>query len=331
MRILVIRPGALGDVLLTLPALQALQAGWPQAQTDLMGDLPVVEWLPGRSVVRAASAFERADLAALFQSETVPTEALRRFLDQFDVILSYATPPEHIFARNLTGVATGRVLSVDARPRPDVGMHTSDYLQLPLQELGVSASACPPRLWLTALDEQQGAQWWARRGLSDTRILCLHPGSGSLAKNWPAERFAEVAHWAQREPGLQVVLISGPADESAVRGVRRRLDGLGHWVLHRPPLPLLAAILTCCQVYLGNDSGVSHLAAALGVPTVAIFGPTDPGVWAPRGQSVHIVRGSAPCAPCSPGERRECARNRCLEAVSADAVIDVLRSVLSAA
>ena len=85
------------------------------------------------------------------------------------------------------------------------------------------------------------------------------------------------------------------------------------------------------QAYVGNDSGVSHLAAALGVPTVAVFGPTDPNVWAPRGPSVHTVRGSAPCAPCNPRERRACARSRCLEAISTYGVVDVLWNVLSAA
>lgn len=331
MRILVIRPGALGDVLLTLPAIQALQAGFPEAQTDLMGDLPVVEWLPGRSVVRAASGFDRADLATLFHSEALPTEPLRRFLVAFDVILSYATPPQHVFVRNLTSLATGRVLSLDARPRSDLGMHISEYLQQPLQRLNVPVSACPPRIWLTAGDEQKAAQWWAERGLGDRRILCLHPGSGSAAKNWPAVRFAEVARWAQRELGLRVVLISGPADDAALGGVQRCLDRLEHWVLHGLPLPLLAAILMRSRAYVGNDSGVSHLAAALGVPTLAVFGPTDPHVWAPRGSSVHVLCGSAPCAPCSPRERRACARRECLEAVTTHAVTDVLQSIVAAA
>jgi len=95
-------------------------------------------------------------------------------------------------------------------------------------------------------------------------------------------------------------------------------------LLHDLPLPLLAAILSRCRLYVGNDSGVTHLAAAVGVPTVAIFGPTDPDVWAPRGPGVRVVRAATPCAPCAPPQRQACQQRACLEAVSVQAVLDAI-------
>jgi len=124
------------------------------------------------------------------------------------------------------------------------------------------------------------------------------------------------------------LLLSGPADASAVAEVQQALDGQGYILLPDYPLPLLASILAHCQAYLGNDSGVSHLAAAVGTPTVAIVGPTDADVWAPRGASVRIVRGTAPCAPCSAEQRRGCRQRVCLETVSTDAVITMLQSAI---
>jgi len=326
MRILVIRPAALGDVLLTLPALQALSAAYPSATIEVMGNLPVLHWLPGRSVVHAVSSFDRADLAWLFQPEAEPAAALQACLDSFDLILSYATAPEHVFARNLSRLARGRVLSLDARPQ-QVSTHMSRYLQQPLAELGIAPDTGYPALHLTPADQEEAVRWWTEHGLPGATVIAIHPGSGSPAKNWPAARFAALAGHLQHEQGARILLVSGPADEAAVDAMRQCLapsvpqpDPI---LLHDLPLPLLAAILSRCGLYVGNDSGVSHLAAALGVPTVAIFGPTDPAIWAPRGPAVRIVRTPVPCAPCSPSQRQSCPDRLCLDSVFLQQVLDV--------
>jgi ADP-heptose:LPS heptosyltransferase len=339
MRILVIRPGALGDVLLTLPALQTLSAAFPQSSIELMGTLAAVQWLPGRSVVQTVSSFDRADLATLFQPEDPAGASLRQYLDSFDLILSYAAAPEHVFSRNLARSARGRVLVLDARP-PAAHMHMSLYLQQPLRELGIAPAAGCPALHLTPTDRQEAARWREANGLDDAPLAAIHPGSGSPGKDWPAERFAAVAGHLQCERGMRIVLVSGPADEAAVAGVRERLSDSHRAVprsasgsspgrqdpilLHDLPLPLVAAILSSCRLYVGNDSGVSHLAAAMGVPTVAIFGPTDPDIWKPRGPAVRVVRAAAPCAPCTPSQRQTCQERICLEAVSVQEVLDAM-------
>jgi ADP-heptose:LPS heptosyltransferase len=338
MRILVIRPGALGDVLLTLPTLQTLSAAFPQASIELMGNLAVVQWLPGRSVVQAVASFDRADLAALFQPEAKPAASLQEYLGSFDLILSYATAPEHVFARNLARLARARVLVLDVRPQ-DVPMHMSMYLQQPLADLGISPDAGYPALHLSAADQQQAARWWSEHGLQGRTAVAIHPGSGSPAKNWSADRFARVARHLQHERGAGILLVAGPADHVAVNGMSLATANLaslplpqqlGPILLQNLPLPLMAAILSRCQLYVGNDSGVSHLAAAVGAPTVAIFGPTDPDVWAPRGPAVRIVRAAVPCAPCTPRQRQACQQRTCLQAVSVSAVLDAIAMALAA-
>nr|MBC7244822.1 glycosyltransferase family 9 protein [Chloroflexota bacterium] len=324
MRVLVLRPGALGDMLLTLPALQALQAHFPEAVIEVMGNGSVLQWLVGRSVVQAASSFDREDLTTLFQPDALPSPSLQRYLDQFDFILSYATPPEHVFALNLMRLARGRVMAWDARPGRDVSMHISAYLQQPLRELGVAVSDDMPRLVLTEEDRQAAAQWWQEHGLGERAAVAIHPGSGSAAKNWPAEHFAALARHLRDERGMPILLVSGPADKAAVAEVEQGLGGQGYILLYELPLPLLAAVLARCRAYVGNDSGISHLAAAVGTHVVAIFGPTDATVWAPRGASVRVVCAAVPCAPCTAEQRRSCPRQVCLEGVSVEAVLEAL-------
>ncbi len=320
MRILVLRPGALGDVLLTLPALRALQSRFPGAHIEVMGNLSVLGLLPSRSVASAVSSFDRVDLTGLFQPEGEPCDSLRSYLDAFDLVLSYATAAGHVFAQNLERILGGRVHSFDPRPMPGSGMHVTEHLQQPLREMGVPVCTEPPRLSATESDRQQAARWWEDHGLGDALAVAIHPGSGSAAKNWPAQRFAAVAsHLLHR--GWRILLIRGPADDLAAGEVQQALHDQEYVLLDNLPLHLLAAILALCRTYVGNDSGISHLAAAVGVPTVVVFGPTDPQVWAPRGVHVRLVRGGAECAPCGRVQMQSCGQPSCLETVSVEAVL----------
>jgi heptosyltransferase-3 len=125
------------------------------------------------------------------------------------------------------------------------------------------------------------------------KFVALHPGSGSERKNWPINKFAELAE-KLREKGFRVVWIAGPAEED--------LSFPSTDILVRnAPLPLLVHMFARSCLYVGNDSGISHLAAACGAPCVVLFGPSDPAVWKPPGKNVGIVfNNQAPCFPCHP-------------------------------
>jgi ADP-heptose:LPS heptosyltransferase len=115
-------------------------------------------------------------------------------------------------------------------------------------------------------------------------FLAVHPGSGSPAKNWPFDRFVETAR--RLSPGRPWLLVLGPAEDAAA-------PPAGAIVARGLPLRRLAAVLARAGRFLGNDSGVSHLAAACGTRTLALFGPTDPAQWAPVGQSVRTLRAAS--------------------------------------
>ena len=134
-------------------------------------------------------------------------------------------------------------------------------------------------------------------------MLAAHPGSGGKQKNWPAARFAELMAGCARKWGRVLaprwLLICGPADEQVCQEVLNFLAApVGAAAKEHPVIPRLvrgvslvhlAAILAACKGYVGNDSGVTHIAAAVGTPTLAVFGPTDPKIWGPVGPNVRTV------------------------------------------
>ena len=123
--------------------------------------------------------------------------------------------------------------------------------------------------------------------------VAIHPGSGSAAKNWPADQYASLVDRLHAEYGLASVVLGGPADAEALVVLHDRPGQPPAAELVERPLLVVAALLGRAAAFLGNDSGLSHLAGLLGVPTLALFGPSDPTVWAPLGPRVRVLRSAS--------------------------------------
>jgi ADP-heptose:LPS heptosyltransferase len=130
------------------------------------------------------------------------------------------------------------------------------------------------------------AEFWARHGLDNRGVLMLGPGSGGRKKNWPVEHFCVVADWWRAAVNGAVGVFIGPVEEE--QGGFQPL-ARGCVLLRNLTLAQVAALLRRSALYLGNDSGITHLAAAIDVPTVALFGPSDPQRWRPRGKRVTVL------------------------------------------
>jgi hypothetical protein len=234
---------------------------------------------PGPADVCSVLAWEAADVAALLSDAPRPGPLADR-LAGFDAALA--------FTRNGALVASlrTRVPRLAQRdPEPGPGIHASAWLAQSAEELGIPATSEAPALEPTAHESAAAAHLLERLPHG---FLSLHPGSGAPRKNWPAERFAAVASaLSGRRPWL---LVEGEADREAVEAVRQRAPGA--IVAKGLPPRVLGALLSRAGLFIGNDSGVSHLAAAFGAPTLALFGPTDPAVWAPVGPRTKALRAS---------------------------------------
>ncbi len=166
-------------------------------------------------------------------------------------------------------------------PEPAEG-HASLWLAEATRDLGAIADPLPPDLEVTPNEEEAARPFLSRL---PPRFLALHPGSGSPSKNWPVERFAALAR--ALSPSRPWLVVSGPADEAAAAALGGHPEAVAARLL---PPRVLGALLAHAGLFVGNDSGVSHLAAGYGTPTLALFGPTDAAVWAPLGRRVRTLR-----------------------------------------
>lgn len=221
--------------------------------------------------------WDAPDTARLLAGEA-PTGALRSALADADVTLAWTRNPDLVAALR---ARTRRV--VDHDPTPGGSGHAAAWLSQPLRQLGVEPPSGPtPPLVFTG-EETRAAERVA--GSLPIGFLAVHPGSGSPAKSWPAEAFAALV--SELSPGRPWLLILGPAEGEGPPPLRRVPGAVPAREL---PPRTLAALVARAGLYVGSDSGVSHLAAAAGAPTLALFGPTDPAVWAPLGPKVAVVR-----------------------------------------
>jgi ADP-heptose:LPS heptosyltransferase len=273
--VLALRAGALGDLLLLRPALATLKRAG--AVVELVSP-PAGALLgpPGLGEVDGWTAWDDPRLLPLHRGED-DVGAVARTLGPAAAAVAWTASPELV--RNLRRFVP-EVRTIDPR-RLGAGLHVSVALAGPVLELVGGPLREAPRPRPHPEDEPILRDILPQL---PPRFLALHPGSGSPRKNWPAERFRALAE--RLSPAARFLLVEGPADEEPVREIGRDRVVVARGL----PLRALGALLGRAALFVGNDAGVSHLAATFGAPTLALFGPTDPTAWAPLGPNVGSLR-----------------------------------------
>jgi hypothetical protein len=301
-RLLVAHLGALGDVILALPALRALRRAQGTGRTIVFAGAPPRTALVARGVPGIAATVDltAADAAPLF-SGNVPGPRVAQDIAGCDAAVLFVRGAESLAAGlRRAGIAEVHLVPPLVGAARRGGPHATDGLldgvaALPLgaRVPGRARFARAPRLRLPGEDREAAGAALARLGLVEAaaaaRLLVLHPGSGGASKCWPAHRFIELARRAEKDLGLAPLLILGAVEVEARPGLVLAIEAARLPALVAPTLAMLAAVLRTARAYVGNDSGPTHLAAAVGAPTLALFGPTDPETWAPRGRRVAVV------------------------------------------
>ena len=161
----------------------------------------------------------------------------------------------------------------------------------------------------------------------EKNLIIIHPGAGSPRKRWPVENFVHVASIIKGMNLGEVVFVVGPAESALAPFVKAGFNG-GFRVREVCDLSRLIALVRQARCFVGNDSGVTHLAAFMGIPTVAIFGPSSPKRWSPVGPATMVLRGEADCAPCFEKDAANCKDPQCLSGVSVDMVVDAVKEII---
>ena len=272
MRFLVFRGGALGDVLLTLPVLQALRASEASAFVELAASFPAA-LLARYGGASSVSDINSAAFLSLFTDDDGLDRALRKRLHDVDRVICYLSDPKRTVRAKIESCGCRLIegpFRLDERRVP-----AAIQLAQPLGELGLEIVDPVPHLFLE------------RQPLPGARLV-FHVGSGSPAKNWPIPRWSALASKLEGRFD-ELLLVSGEADEVPTTEFLRQYQSSKLRVRLNPSILDLSQELAAADLFVGHDTGVTHLAAALGVSTVALFGPTDPMIWRPLGEHVTVV------------------------------------------
>jgi heptosyltransferase-3 len=292
-KILVIRGGALGDFLVTLPTLRLLRERWPDARIELLGHPPLAEPAIGRFYLDAARSVNHGPLAAFFTPRAVLDPAWMDWFGEFDLVLSYFYDPDQLFETNLRRCQPGQVLTHTPVVPENFGEPAARHFARMVQPLGLELGPEIGGELFPSPGDLDAARAFLAGLEPNARLVAIHPGSGGERKMWPAENWAAIGRrLAARFPGVTLLLVEGEADREPARVVAEAWQGLRVVRARLLPLAILGAVLRQAELYLGHDSGITHLAAATrrDLPVVALFGPTDPLVWAPPRSGIRILR-----------------------------------------
>jgi heptosyltransferase III len=281
-RILVIRGGAIGDFVLTLPAIKMLRDRFPSARLEIIGVPHIVALADKRFYADAVRSLDSPALARFFVRDAELPADLATYFASFDLVLSYLHDPETIFESNVRKCSPATFIAGPSKL--ENSEHAAAQLTRPLQALGLSPNDPAPQLFPTDADHEAVSEFKIKDAIA------IHPGSGSETKSWPIENWIELGERLLTE-GRSLLVIAGEADAERAAKLRAVWRGRAVRFAENLPLPHLAALLESAH-FIGHDSGISHVAAAVGARCLLLFGPTDPAIWAPPNENVTVLRTS---------------------------------------
>lgn len=311
-KLLIIHHGALGDFITTFPALHILRYQYRSIDAVCQKKLGILASYLG--IVENHFPLESALLSSLFSNQ--PHSQLIRIIRAYDTILLFSFS-EHL-KDAIQGLTSKIVYHIAPKPMHEEKVHVAAHLLSGLKAAGLISDTMNPDDFLQRFTGHQ-----RRNPEYHASQIILHPGSGSPQKNWRLSYYIQLADLLCAQ-GKRATFFCGPAERKMVSGI----EASGHPVYMGDDLVLLCKLLDKAGGFIGNDSGVSHLAAYVGVPTVAIFGPTDPDRWRPIGPSVVIVQNERQCRPCFEIDRNRCSSLECLSDIDPPKVMEAFSKAL---
>jgi heptosyltransferase-2 len=295
-KILVIRGGAIGDFILTLPAIAALRQRFPQAHLEVLGYPHIAQLALAGSLVDRVQPIGARGLAGFFARDGTLEPELMDYFSEFDLIVSYLYDPDEIFQTNVSRCLVGQFIAGPHRAGEKERLHATKVYLKPLERLAIFDADPVPRLKVGQASRrpQDAAKTPAFPRKMDRRgagpALALHPGSGSEKKKWPEAKWAEFVARLIDSTKLNLLLVGGEAEGGLLPRLASALPAEQCQLAQSLPLAELAERLQSCVAFVGHDSGITHLAAALGLPCVVLWADTLEEVWRPQGEKLVIVR-----------------------------------------
>jgi ADP-heptose:LPS heptosyltransferase len=291
-KILIIHQGAIGDLILSLPSFYSIRVSFPKHHFKVMGYPEILNLIHRRFYADSISSVERAFVASLYNETGNISNEIKKFLSQFKTIFVFGGESQEIFIKNIKkNIQGSQVFRIPVFPDNNTE-HVTDFQLRKTADLGFDVKTKIPKLFPAEDDINKGIKFLKEKGVckDGDPLIALHLGSGGLKKRWPHDNYIRFISGLYRNIKSVFLMIEGPADDGLKEKLKYIPSSVPVIYLKNADLPFLAAIISQCALYAGNDSGITHIAAALGVATIALFGPTDPMIWGPRGDKVYIIR-----------------------------------------
>jgi ADP-heptose:LPS heptosyltransferase len=309
-QLLIIHQGALGDFVVTFPILKALRATIPRIDgicRSSFGRLAV-----DLGVLDTSYPLESARFTSLYTDLIDPVVV--NLMSTYRSILLFSF--SGLLERSVKKINEPLVIRILPWPAASQKNHITEFLACQVRNSNLLGEEARRR-FSQALRHLKSDT--SRKRRSDARVI-ISPGAGSVKKRWPLERYLMVAAELKKR-GLQPSILLGPA-EVDLEAMLQHSPQSQPQVVKTRTFQELITVLESAAIYIGNDSGVSHLAAFLGVPTLVIFGPSDPERWRPFGDHVRIVKAGSPCSPCFDTDRADCPERACLENINPEQIVE---------
>lgn len=311
--VLIIHPGALGDVMLSLTAIHGLRRDFPDHELILVVQGEIGRFLFQYDVVDRVVNIDETMLSELYSDNPNLGIADAEVLARCEYAVVWVKDLGGRLFVNLQSLGVKNITVMSPHDQTLHAIHQSErYGESVLewkQDKTEEGVFHPFRLSAKGPGVEKVISGFSTG--KDRKILMIHPGSGSRHKCLRPEKFCSMIRQLSESQNCQLILCQGPADENTFFDLQPYLQQIPHGILKNTCLSDMAKAIGQVDVFLGHDSGLTHLAAALGVPTIALFGPTDPQRWGPKGTNVEILQG--PCCQCQDWSAvQQCVHKICL-------------------
>lgn len=327
-KILLIRLSSLGDIVLTTPAIRAIRAHFPEAYIAMLVAKQSADVLRQNPHLNEIIQFNRIakdkDTGEMLRIIRILRQ--RKFGLTFDFQRKFRTELLMFLSGAAERVGKGKLCTIRV-PKLDNKHATERYFDL-LHAAGIPAENCQLEIFLSKSERTDACYAFEEAGISEMQLkVGLFPGAGWKLREWMPERFASIGDRLVHHFNAQVMIFGGPKEVELVRTVENLMREPAISFAGTLQIRQLAACIEKCDLFLTNDTGPMHVAAAVGTPTVALFGPGNHIRFQPLGDSHTIIRHDVPCSPCKQFTNK-CKDNICMKQITVDEVWDSICQII---
>ncbi len=316
--VLVWHQGALGDLILSLPAIHSIRSVHSDKRLHLAARTDLAQIVLLNGLADEVSSNEKGLYAGLFSDHNL-SGPLLSFLERFSDAFIFLKRTDPVLTENL-GKAVPALHQIRTRPPEGVKIHVTEFQLNEIRSAGLEVATRFPMLNAGPV------------GIDNPRsekVVSVHPGSGSEKKSWPLGSYLELARILNRSGAFRFFFILGPSESEKHKELHEFISAkkINAEIIIGRTIPFIAGLLKNSSMYVGNDSGITHLASAVGVRVLALFGPTDPALWGPAWGKGRIIRSPLSCSPCCDAYR-DCTDATCMKAIDIEMVASEIGNIL---